>query len=68
MSFYFDTLKGAWPASLPAPSPAATQIDRNARPRLDSIDLLRGLVMIYPLCRWFADLKRRRNEWWWSYL
>jgi uncharacterized membrane protein len=26
------------------------------------------LVLLYPLCRWFAGLKQRRGEWWWSYL
>jgi uncharacterized membrane protein len=26
------------------------------------------VVVLYPLCRWFAALKRRRREWWWSYL
>jgi uncharacterized membrane protein len=26
------------------------------------------LALLYPLCRWFADLKTRRTEWWWSYL
>lgn len=27
------------------------------------------VAALYPLCRWFADLKRRRREWWWlSYL
>jgi uncharacterized membrane protein len=26
------------------------------------------LVALYPLCRWFAALKQRRTEWWWSYL
>jgi uncharacterized membrane protein len=25
-------------------------------------------VSVYPLCRWFASLKQRRREWWWSYL
>ena len=25
------------------------------------------VVSLYPLCRWFAALKRRRTEWWWSY-
>lgn len=25
------------------------------------------VVMMYPLCRWFADLKRRRNDAWLSY-
>ncbi|HZS10317.1 MAG TPA: heparan-alpha-glucosaminide N-acetyltransferase domain-containing protein [Blastocatellia bacterium] len=27
-----------------------------------------GLLLLYPLCRWFARVKRRRNEWWLSYL
>ena len=26
------------------------------------------LVLLYPLCRWFAGIKARRDEWWWSYL
>jgi uncharacterized membrane protein len=26
------------------------------------------VVLLYPVCRWFADLKQRRREWWWSYL
>jgi uncharacterized membrane protein len=26
------------------------------------------VVALYPLCRWFAGLKGRRSEWWWSYL
>jgi len=26
------------------------------------------VAALYPLCRWFATLKRRRNEWWWTYL
>ncbi len=26
------------------------------------------LLMMYPLCRWFAGVKRRRNDWWLSYL
>jgi uncharacterized membrane protein len=26
------------------------------------------LILLYPLCRWFAGLKTRRSEWWWSYL
>jgi uncharacterized membrane protein len=27
-----------------------------------------GLLLLYPLCRWFADVKRRRRDWWLSYL
>ena len=26
------------------------------------------IVTLYPACRWFADVKRRRGEWWLSYL
>jgi len=26
------------------------------------------LVIVYPLCAWFADLKRSRKDWWLSYL
>jgi uncharacterized membrane protein len=29
---------------------------------------LAGLLLLYPLCRWFADVKRRRRDWWLSYL
>lgn len=27
-----------------------------------------GVALLYPLCRWFAEVKRRRSEWWLSYL
>lgn len=27
-----------------------------------------GVILIYPLCKWFAEVKRRRTEWWLSYL
>jgi hypothetical protein len=27
-----------------------------------------GLALTYPLCRWFAGLKRRRSDWWLGYL
>jgi uncharacterized membrane protein len=26
------------------------------------------VALLYPACRWFAALKQRRREWWWSYL
>ena len=26
------------------------------------------LMLLYPVCRWFADLKKRDRGWWWSYL
>ena len=27
-----------------------------------------AVLMLYPACRWFADLKARRREWWLSYV
>jgi uncharacterized membrane protein len=27
-----------------------------------------GIAVTYPLCRWFAGVKRRRTDWWLSYL
>jgi uncharacterized membrane protein len=27
-----------------------------------------GVLLIYPLCKWFADVKARRDDWWLSYL
>ena len=27
-----------------------------------------GVVLLYPLCKWFAGVKARRREWWLSYL
>jgi uncharacterized membrane protein len=29
---------------------------------------LATILLLYPACRWFADLKSRRKEWWLSYL
>jgi len=26
------------------------------------------LALLYPLCRWFGELKRRRSDWWLAYL
>lgn len=27
-----------------------------------------GIAILYPLCRWFAGVKQRRDDWWLSYL
>jgi uncharacterized membrane protein len=27
-----------------------------------------GVLMLYPLCRWFAGVKQRRGDWWLSYM
>ena len=27
-----------------------------------------GVILIYPLCVWFAGVKARRRDWWLSYL
>jgi uncharacterized membrane protein len=29
---------------------------------------LLGVLLIYPLCKWFAGVKKRRSDWWLSYL
>lgn len=29
---------------------------------------LAGVALLYPLCRWFAGVKQRRDDWWLSYL
>ncbi len=26
------------------------------------------MLVLYPMCRWFADLRKRRRDWWLSYL
>ena len=26
------------------------------------------VAVMYPLCRWFADIKARRRDWWLGYL
>jgi hypothetical protein len=26
------------------------------------------LILLYPLCKWFAAIKARRRDWWLSYL
>jgi hypothetical protein len=27
-----------------------------------------GVILLYPLCKWFAGMKQRRRDWWLSYL
>jgi len=27
-----------------------------------------GVLLLYPLCKWFAGVKSRRRDWWLSYL
>jgi uncharacterized membrane protein len=29
---------------------------------------LLGVLLIYPICKWFAEVKKRRADWWLSYL
>jgi uncharacterized membrane protein len=50
--------------SLPSQKPAARGF---ALPGVYAVWLL-VVACLYPFCRWFADVKRRRSEWWWSYL
>lgn len=44
------------PAGWPAPLPVVWLV------------WLLVVVLLYPLCRWFAAVKRRRTDWWLSYL
>jgi hypothetical protein len=27
-----------------------------------------GVLLLYPLCKWFAGVRQRRKDWWLSYL
>jgi len=27
-----------------------------------------GVLLLYPLCKWYAGVKQRRRDWWLSYL
>jgi len=27
-----------------------------------------GVLLLYPLCKWFAGVKQRHKDWWLSYL
>jgi hypothetical protein len=27
-----------------------------------------GVLLLYPLCKWFAAVRQRRRDWWLSYL
>jgi uncharacterized membrane protein len=49
---------------------AATAMALSIRVGLPGIYLiwLLVLVLLYPICRWFAGLKQRGSGWWWSYL
>ena len=26
------------------------------------------VVLLYPICRWFSELKEKSSGWWWTYL
>ncbi|MDX6403166.1 MAG: hypothetical protein QOH70_621 [Blastocatellia bacterium] len=52
-------------------------IDKFASPPLTGIGFnllvvyacwIAGVLLLYPLCKWFAALKARRRDWWLSYL
>jgi uncharacterized membrane protein len=32
------------------------------------VSWIAGVLILYPLCRWFAGVKQRRRDWWLSYL
>ena len=52
-----------------------TPIDWNNPPRGIGFNLgvvyvcwIAGVLLLYPLCRWFAGVRQRRHDWWLSYL
>ena len=32
------------------------------------VSWIAGVLLLYPLCKWFAGVKARRKDWWLSYL
>jgi hypothetical protein len=32
------------------------------------VSWIAGVLLLYPLCKWFAGIKARRRDWWLSYL
>ena len=32
------------------------------------VSWIAGVLLLYPLCKWFAGVKARRRDWWLSYL
>jgi hypothetical protein len=32
------------------------------------VSWIAGVLLLYPLCKWFAGVKQRRRDWWLSYL
>ena len=55
-SWLFGRLPGHKPAGYGLPPPGVYAV------------WLLVVVSLYPLCRWFAGVKRRRSDWWLSYL
>jgi hypothetical protein len=52
-------------ATLPPPGPAGSaMLGLGAA----YIAWVVAILLLYPLCRWFAGVKQRRRDWWLSYL
>jgi uncharacterized membrane protein len=67
-------LRYGWASFLLTPAPSMGGMRKSFPPNY-GYDLwvvyavwLAVIVMLYPLCRWFAQLKQRRRDWWLSYL
>jgi uncharacterized membrane protein len=52
----------AFPGTVPAPAGVGFGLG------ITYLAWILGIAVSYPLCRWFAGVKRRRTEWWMSYL
>jgi hypothetical protein len=67
-------LRYGWASFLLTPAPSMGGMRKSFPPNY-GYDLwvvyavwLAVIVMLYPLCRWFAQLKQHRRDWWLSYL
>ena len=66
-----------WLAGQPVAFQWASPIDKFTQPAPPGVGFrlwvvylcwLGGVLLLYPLCKWFAGVKARRRDWWLSYL
>jgi len=74
LAVLFSLVRYGWTKTLFIPPPSMGSM-RSLFPANYGYDLwvvyaawIAVVAMLYPLCRWFADVKQRRRDWWLSYL
>lgn len=74
LAVLLSLVRYGWNKTLFMPPPSMGSM-RNMFPANYGYDLwvvfavwVAAIAMLYPLCRWFADVKQRRRDWWLSYL